>query len=332
MWARAALAALSFVFCAGVGGEKSSCERAKFDFVRGELLADIECHRADAEAFRETIRFLPHELEHEASLMVAASTGVAVVNAPDHKDTNTALVVFEVPADHIRLSSLKWNSRHQQMTVVSLFSRGAAFDQFSSELCLQFLRRAAHMHGPTGATPIDIGSWGLPGISYIDLKGDFYPFAKIEHTDGCDCYDRYPRPLSRMQTLAAYSVRFISGRNRSLHVAGLDGGRAAGMSELLLASPPEQHGRNRQAAGENNEPEREEGYRVGRSPLPDGFALFCLVAYALSVIVTFLLLSIGGSISRLPSEDARPKHRSDKESKNYLSPEPSPDPEQKSTH
>jgi hypothetical protein len=49
-------------------------------------------------------------------------------------------------------------------------------------------------------------------------------------------------------------------------------------------------------------------------------------------IVTFLLLSIGRSMSRLPSEYPGPKHRGDKESEYDFSPQPLPNPEQNSSH
>jgi hypothetical protein len=120
--------------------------------------------------------------------------------------------------------------------------------------------------------------------------------------------------------------------DRCFHIAGLDYGRSARMAELFLAGYPEHESGNAETDGRNNEPKREESYRIGRRPLPNGFAFFSIVAGLFGGIVTFLLLSIGRSISRLPSEYSGPKHCGDKETKNDFSSQPSPRPEQKSPH
>jgi hypothetical protein len=125
----------------------------------------------------------------------------------------------------------------------------------------------------------------------------------------------------------------ISGdRNRFLHIASLDGGGTPSMLSLLLASAVEEDRSNPKSDSRNSQDEREERYRVARRPLPESFALFCLVMSLLSGIVTFLLLTIGRSIGRLPAEYPRPKHSSDQESEYDLGPQPSPTSDQKSLH
>src|ERR1700675_1058966 len=114
-----------------------------------------------------------------------------------------------------------------------------------------------------------------------------------------------------MQIFATNSVCFVGCCNGRPYVAGLDGGGTPRMPKLLLASAPEHDRRDAEPNGRDDQPKREKRDRIGRSPLPEGFALFCLVMGLLSGLVTFLLLSIGRSISRLPSEAPGPKPRGD---------------------
>ncbi len=127
--------------------------------------------------------------------------------------------------------------------------------------------------------------------------------------------------------------KFRSGKiDRRLHIAGLNDRSSASMPKLFFASSPEQDGRDAETDRGYGKPEREERYRIGRSPLPKGFALFTFGAAALGGIMTFLLLSIGRSISRLPPQYRGPEYRTNKESKNDFSSEPTPNPPQKSPH
>jgi len=112
----------------------------------------------------------------------------------------------------------------------------------------------------------------------------------------------------------------LSYFDRCLHVAGLDGGRAARMPRLLFTGAIEKDGRAPKTNSRNGEHKSEERNWIGRRPLPEGSALFCLVASMLSGIVTFLLLSIGRSVSGLPPQYGRPEHRTDQKSKDDFSP------------
>jgi hypothetical protein len=59
------------------------------------------------------------------------------------------------------------------------------------------------------------------------------------------------------------------------------------------AMPQHEIGDNPQANGGNRQNKSEESDGIARSPLPDGFALFCFAAACFGGVVTFLLLSIG---------------------------------------
>jgi hypothetical protein len=90
-------------------------------------------------------------------------------------------------------------------------------------------------------------------------------------------------------------------------------GFGLGMSKLSFASDVQSDCGGPQAYSRNKKPEREEGNRVGRRPLPEGFALLALVAAVLSGGVTFLLFYFGRRIRGLPTEYSDPKQGSDKE-------------------
>jgi hypothetical protein len=165
-----------------------------------------------------------------------------------------------------------------------------------------------------------VEGWGRSDIfgSYLDVNSaDFTIALEAARKSNLDIQRWSP---TSDEYFSIEPVSLSSNLKGRPHVAGLDGGSPPTVAKLSLASEPEQKGRSAKANSGDNQPEREKGYRVGRSPLPDGFAFFTLVAGALSGIITFLLLGIGRSISRLPSEYGSPKHSRYKESKDDFSP------------
>jgi hypothetical protein len=110
-------------------------------------------------------------------------------------------------------------------------------------------------------------------------------------------------------------VGLSGGVNGRPHIAGLNRSGSSTVPQLLLASVPEEDRGNAKSYGRDDEPESKKGYRVGRSPLPEGFAFFTLMAGLVSGLLTLALLYFGRRVGRLPSKYSNPKHGSDDESK-----------------
>jgi hypothetical protein len=149
--------------------------------------------------------------------------------------------------------------------------------------------------------------------SYLELNGTV--FAVAMEVARKSNFDFKGWPSTGGEDFPVEPISLFGGLNGISHVAGLDRSGSSGVAKLSLASEPEEESGSAKAYSGDNQPKREKGYRVGRSPLPDGFAFFCLVTGALSGIMALLLLGIGRSISRLPSEYGRPKCRGDKKTK-----------------
>jgi hypothetical protein len=90
--------------------------------------------------------------------------------------------------------------------------------------------------------------------------------------------------------------------------------RGLGDLSLAFASTPQQDGGDAKHAGENDQPKGKESNRVRGRLLPQGFALFTLVAAVLSGVVTLLFFYFGRRIRGLPSEYSNPKYRCYEES------------------
>lgn len=160
----------------------------------------------------------------------------------------------------------------------------------------------------------NIASWRLPNIGQASIDFNMEMTAILGHLHSWRNFPKQPRPLVSDENITGQSIGISGGHYRGLHIAGLSSSSAPSVPRLFLASKPEQNGRDRQSAGENDEPKREESDRIARSALPKGFAFLSLVVFFFSGLVTFLLLGISRSIGSLPTQNSNPKNGSDEKS------------------
>jgi len=308
MWARAALAALFVVTglhaaTASVG--MPAIEGLHADLIqRNDLIGDIG--RID------DIELRIGELKHsgEPSLMMAAICWVTVANAAENIGMERTFILSRKPISHqvdadeyFSQFASGWLTRKDRIwPSVECGLDGLA--DFSEPFTRE--RMSVKAHRPSLYPWKDVKSGNITCVlqGYLNRCPHAVVFRENDGAGERNIDHGKPRAMTRQQHVAIYDVSGLRNFDGRARLAGLTAPAAPSFN-------PEGNRGSSQNSGENEKTEREERYGITRSPLPEGFALFCFVASVLSGFVTLLFLYLSGCIGGLPPENGGPKDRGD---------------------